>query len=69
MRGTDALGNFFLYHADNLGNQIPVFQNTEKDLRRDVIRKISDNRERFGIKISNIRFKKIPVYNLLFVFR
>lgn len=38
----DALCNLFLHHADNLRNSLAVIQNLEENLRRNIIREVTD---------------------------
>ena len=40
--------------ANDLGNDVPVFDDAEKYLRRNVVRKIADDRKRRGEKFPHV---------------
>src|SRR5690606_22879576 len=56
----EAFSNFPLYHADNLSDAVAVFEHPEKYLRRDVVGKVADERERSGYEFVKIDLEKIP---------
>ncbi len=57
--GGDALGHFLLKHAHYLVDPLPVAEHSEEDLRRDVVRKIADDREAAWEKFGQVRLEEI----------